>query len=62
MDAMGLTQPSLTAVIRMSSNGNIVKVTIGLAEKAGHCPLMYGLTTCVLMAQKPEINTGPYRQ
>lgn len=38
--ALRLTQPSLNYCGKMSSNGNVVKVTIGLVEKAGHHLLM----------------------
>lgn len=50
----------------MSNNGNIAEVTIGLVEKAGHHPSMYGLGLPVitngLMAKKPGIRTGHYGQ
>lgn len=49
-----------TVVIKMSSGGNIAKVTIDSAEKAGHCPLIYGLATYGLMTKKPGISTGHY--
>lgn len=61
-ESLWLTQPYSpegSSNIKLSSKGNIAKVTKGLVEKVGQCSPMNGLATYEMMATKTESAPDP---